>query len=139
MGLLHALGTREVVRKHLGHPLALAEAHDEMTETRLTPWYRHTTDVDRTRAARIDAVIAGQPAPPTDAAARLRDAFVLAMRFDADVFRAYAEITCLTTPPRVVLERAGLVETIGELARRHEGAPGPPGPTRADVLRLVGA
>jgi 2-polyprenyl-6-methoxyphenol hydroxylase-like FAD-dependent oxidoreductase len=139
MGLLHALGTREVVRKHLGHPLALAEAHDEMTETRLTPWYRATTDADRTRVARIDAVIAGQPAPAADAATRARDAFALAMRFDADLFRAYAEIMCLTTPPREVLARPGLVEAIGEVARRHEGAPGPPGPARAEVLRLVGA
>jgi 2-polyprenyl-6-methoxyphenol hydroxylase-like FAD-dependent oxidoreductase len=139
MGLLHALGTREVARKHLGHPLALAEAHDEMTETRLTPWYRHTTDVDRTRVARIEAVIAGQPAPPaSDAATRIRDAFGLAMRFDADLFRAYGEIMSLITPPPEVLGRPGLVETIGEVARQHEGAPGPPGPTRADVLRLVG-
>ena len=139
MGLLHAVGTLEVVRKHLGHPLALAEAHHEMTETHLTPWYRHTTDIDRTRVARIDAVIAGQPAPPPgDMAARIRDAFLLAMRFDADLFRAYAEIMCLITPPHEVLGRPGLVDTIMEVARTHEATP-PPGPTRAAVLRLVGA
>jgi 2-polyprenyl-6-methoxyphenol hydroxylase-like FAD-dependent oxidoreductase len=37
MGLMHALGTVEVVRQHLDNPLALALAQDSMTETRVTP------------------------------------------------------------------------------------------------------
>jgi hypothetical protein len=49
MGLMHALGTAEVVRQHLGDPLALTLAQDSMTETRVTPWYRDTIEVDRTR------------------------------------------------------------------------------------------
>jgi 2-polyprenyl-6-methoxyphenol hydroxylase-like FAD-dependent oxidoreductase len=136
MGLMHAAGTREVVQKHLGNPLALAHAHDEMTEARVTPWYRQTLEIDRTRAARINAVIDGRPAPPPDAAARIRDAFVLATRYDADLFRAYVELMSLLTLPREVLARPGLVDSIMAVAGAHE-AGAPPGPTRADTLRLL--
>jgi hypothetical protein len=38
MGLMHALGTMEVVGQHLDNPLALALAQDSMTETRVTPF-----------------------------------------------------------------------------------------------------
>ena len=44
MGLMHALGMAEVVRQHLGNPLALTLAQDFMTETRVTPWYRDTIE-----------------------------------------------------------------------------------------------
>ncbi len=53
MGLMHALGTVEVVKQHLDNPLALMLAQDSMTETRLTPWYRNTIEIDRTRIARL--------------------------------------------------------------------------------------
>ena len=72
MGLMHAAGTREVVRRHLDDPLALARAHDEMTERRLTPWYRNTVELDRARAARLAAAATGQALPePGDPAARV--------------------------------------------------------------------
>lgn len=67
IGLMHALGTVEVVRQHLDNPLALMLAHDSMTETRVTPWYRDTIQIDRTRIARFNALIEGRPEPqPTD-------------------------------------------------------------------------
>jgi 2-polyprenyl-6-methoxyphenol hydroxylase-like FAD-dependent oxidoreductase len=64
MGLMHALGTVEVIRQHLDNPLALALAQDYMTETRVTPWYHNTIDIDRTWIARFNASIAGRPAAP---------------------------------------------------------------------------
>jgi flavin-dependent dehydrogenase len=67
MGLMHAGGTVDVVGQHLDNPLALALAHDAMTETRVTPWYRTTVENDRERIARYRAVIDGRPGPrPTD-------------------------------------------------------------------------
>jgi hypothetical protein len=69
IGLMHALGTVEVVREHLDNPLALTLAQDSMTETRVTPWYRNTIEIDRTRIARFNALIQGRPEPqPTDPA-----------------------------------------------------------------------
>jgi 2-polyprenyl-6-methoxyphenol hydroxylase-like FAD-dependent oxidoreductase len=61
MGFMHALGTVEVLQQNLDNPLALALAQDSMTETRVTPWYRNTVDIDRTRIARFNALIDGRP------------------------------------------------------------------------------
>lgn len=137
MGLMHAAGTRDVIRQHLGDPLALAHAHDEMTEARVAPWYRNTIDLDRTRWARIQAVIEGRPIPePTEPAARVRDALMVAIRYDADLFRAFTEMTALLTLPRDVMSRPGIVDSIMAVASRHQAA-APPGPTRAETLRIV--
>ena len=53
MGLMHAAGTAEVIRDHLGDPLALALAHDEMTQATVTPWYQNTIQLDRARRAQL--------------------------------------------------------------------------------------
>ena len=138
MGLLHAAGTREIVQRHLGDPLALARAHHTMTETRVTPWYRNTTDIDRARVAQVNAAIAGEPSPePSHPAARLRSAFLTATRYDADLFRAFIETTSLLTQPQEVLARPGLVDAIVDVARGREVVP-PPGPRRAEALRILG-
>ena len=47
IGLIHALGTAEVVQQQLDNPFELALSHDCMTETRVTPWYRNTIEIDR--------------------------------------------------------------------------------------------
>jgi hypothetical protein len=108
------------------------------TATRSRCWYRQTIELDRARVARINAAIAGQPVPEsTDPATRIRDAFVVAMRYDADLFRAFAEITGLLTLPREVMGRPGIVESFVEVAHTHE-ALAPPGPSRLDILRLLG-
>jgi hypothetical protein len=44
MGLMHAVGTVDVVGQHLDNTLVLALAHDSMTEKRVTPWYRNTVE-----------------------------------------------------------------------------------------------
>jgi 2-polyprenyl-6-methoxyphenol hydroxylase-like FAD-dependent oxidoreductase len=137
MGLMHAAGTRDVVGRHLGDPLALARAHDEMTEARVTPWYRHTIEIDRARAARIEAAIGGRPVPePTDPATRVRNALMIATRYDADLFRAFVEMMSLLTCPHEVMARPGLIDTIMEVARGHD-AVAPPGPSRAETLRML--
>src|SRR5581483_11938575 len=53
LGVLHAAGTADVVSEHLGDPLALALAHDEMTQARITPWYQNTVELDRARLAQL--------------------------------------------------------------------------------------
>jgi 2-polyprenyl-6-methoxyphenol hydroxylase-like FAD-dependent oxidoreductase len=125
MGLMHAHGTAEVVRVHLDNPLELA--HDSMTETRVTPWYRNTIDIDRARIARFNASIEGRPEPqPTDPAARLANAFLVAMGYDADLFRAAMEIRSLLALPQEVMARPGVVDRIMEVASTQETGT-PPG------------
>ena len=52
LGLVHAQALREVVSSHLEDPLEFAQAWDEATEARLTPWYRETVAEDRSRLSR---------------------------------------------------------------------------------------
>jgi hypothetical protein len=130
MGLMHVLGTMEVVRDHLDDLLALALAQDAMTEARLTPWYRNTVAFDRQHTAQIDATIHGRSAPrPADPAYALR----VAMLYDAELFRAFLEIISLLALPQEVMARPGVRARIVEVAGLHD-AVAPPGPSRDELL-----
>ena len=133
MGLMHAAGTVEVVQEHLSDPLALALAHDDMTEARVTPWYRNTVEFDRKRTAQIRMVIEGRTAPPTNDPA---DLLPFAMMHDAELFRAGAEIFSLLALPQHVLARAGVSDRIMDVVAAHPVAV-PSGPTRDEVLRIM--
>jgi len=133
MGLMHAAGLAEVVRRHLEDPLALTLAYDSMTEARLTPWYRSTVQMDQARCAQIKAAIEGRAAPrPADPLATLQ----VAMMYDADLFRAALEIVSLLRLPQELMARPGMIDRIMEVARTHEAVP-PPGPSRGDLLRIL--
>lgn len=133
IGLIHAVGTAEVVKEHLDDPLALALAHDAMTEERVTPWYRDTVAFDRLRASQIAAAVQGRAPPrPTNPIGALP----IAMPYDADLFRAFIEIRAVLALPRDVLARPGLADRIMELAATHEPIV-PPGPSREELLRML--
>jgi 2-polyprenyl-6-methoxyphenol hydroxylase-like FAD-dependent oxidoreductase len=133
MGLMQALGTAEVVRRHLDDPLALALAQDGMTEAQVAPWYRSTVAFDRARTAQIRAAIDGRPTPRPTGPGEL---LAVAMLYDAELFRAALEIASLLALPQAVLARPGLAGRILEVAGSHQPSP-PPGPSRADLLRLL--
>ncbi len=134
LGLKHAEGTAEVVGAHLADPLRLSLAHDAMTEARLTPWYRSTVELDRSRTTQIEATLAGRPAPrPTGP----EELLPIAMMYDTELFLANLEIASVLALPSEVLARPGIVNRIIELAASHEPVT-PPGPTRAELVRLLG-
>ncbi len=133
IGLIHAVGTAEVVREHVDDPVALALAQDTMTKARATPWYRDTVAFDRRRTTQIAAAIAGREAPsPTGPL----DLLPVAMLYDADLFRAFLEINSLLALPEDVLARPGLADRIVEVAGTHQ-PPVPRGPSREEVLRML--
>ena len=136
MGLIHAAGTREVARQHLGNPLALATAHDEMTEARLTPWYRHTIELDRARAAAIDAAIEGRSLPePTDPAARVRAAFRLRCGTTRTCSAPSARSRrCSRRPGRSCPAPASSIRSCG---LRVGASSWRLGPSRAELLRMM--
>ena len=138
MGLMQALGTVEVVRQHLDNPLALTLAQDSMTETRVTPWYRNTVEIDRTRLAGMKAFLEGRPGPPqpTDPRARIAKALLVAMMYDADLFRAATECRALLALPQEVLARPGMADRIMEVASTHEAVT-PLGPSREELLQML--
>jgi flavin-dependent dehydrogenase len=137
MGLMHAHGAVEVVQQHLDDPFALALSHDSMTETRVTPWYRNTIEIDRARIARVNALIEGRPAlEPADMPARIAKALAVAMMYDADLFRAAIEMRSLLALPQEVMARPGMVDRIMEVAGTNEAVI-PPGPSREELLHML--
>ena len=139
LGLKHVLVTAQALREHADDPLALARRHDELTNAQILPWYQNTVDVDRGRAAAIRAAIDGTPPPVSDdpRAVASRE-LAVAMLYDADVFRAFAEIMSLVTPPAEVMSRPGLGQRIHQVASDNEPPPYV-GPSRADLLQIAGA
>jgi 2-polyprenyl-6-methoxyphenol hydroxylase-like FAD-dependent oxidoreductase len=135
MGLMQAAGTVDVIRDHLYDPLALAYAHDEMTQDRVTPWYEDTVRLDRARLKEIDAAIEGQPGPDGAGPVSLQEAFPVAMMYDADVFRAYLEIMSMLALPEEVMARPGLTDRIMAAAAEREAMA--VGPSRADLLKAL--
>lgn len=140
MGLIHAAGTAEVIGQHLGDPVTLAAAHDQMSEERVVPWYRQTVALDRARNREIDASIAGEApaaAPGSDGMDSPAWAQIqVAMLYDADVFRAFLEILSVLALPEQIMARPGFASHLAEAAAGREPFT-IPGPARADVLRSL--
>jgi 2-polyprenyl-6-methoxyphenol hydroxylase-like FAD-dependent oxidoreductase len=138
LGLLHAQSLREVVNSHLENPLEFAQAWDEATEARLTPWYRETVAEDRSRLSEIEALREGlEPPRPSDPSQALRGALLTAMLHDPDLFRAFVESRSCLTPLSETFMQDGVPERILELAGQHERLQ-IPGPDREGLLRLLG-
>jgi hypothetical protein len=69
------------------------------------------------------------------AGAPLRD-LLTAMTWDADVFRAHAEMIAMLAPPQEIMSRPGLARAISAAARGRD----PwitPGPSRTEVLKML--
>jgi len=56
---------------------------------------------------------------------------------DADVFRAYLEMMLMLAPPQEIFSRLGIREKIAAAAVGHD-PPAAPGPSRAEVLKIIG-
>lgn len=138
LGLVHAVGLRDVVRQHLGDPREFAAAWDEETEARLTPWYRSTVAVDRARLADMDAEREGRRPPAPQGPALLGAALARAMAFDAEVYRAFMEVVDCLTLPAELFARPGFTDRVLRVAGEHEPPP-PAGPTREQLLGLLAA
>jgi hypothetical protein len=65
------------------------------------------------------------------------EAFGRAVAHDGEVFRALLEIRQVLTLPSEVFSRDGFVERVLQIAADRPTAP-PPGPTRQELLDLVG-
>jgi 2-polyprenyl-6-methoxyphenol hydroxylase-like FAD-dependent oxidoreductase len=137
LGLLHVQALREVVNSHLEDPLEFAQAWDEATEARLTPWYRETVVEDRSRLGEIEALRQGlEPPLPSDPSQALRGALLTAMLHDPDLFRAFVESRSCLTPLSETFAQDGVPERIRELAAEHERLQ-IPGPDREQLLQLL--
>jgi 2-polyprenyl-6-methoxyphenol hydroxylase-like FAD-dependent oxidoreductase len=139
LALMHAVITAEAVGEHLRDPLALALAHHRKTGERLLPWYRNSAQVDQVRLAQISATIEGHSAPaatPSDPVAERMRNFAVGMNWDADIFRAFCEMTSMLALPEQIFARPGMAERIKESAAGRQPPP-PLGPPRTELLALL--
>src|SRR5258708_21085120 len=108
-----------------------------MTETRVTPWYRDTVELDRRRNALYNAFLEGRPEPqPTDPRVHVTDALAVAMMYDADLFRAWLEILSVQALPQEIMARPGVVDRIMQVASTL-AAVIPPGAAPVQLLRTL--
>jgi hypothetical protein len=92
---------------------------------------------DRARFAEIEALREGRELPPADdEQAQLVNAFFALLPTDPEIFRAAMEVVACITPLAQVLMRPSVRERI---AAGADQSPMPmPGPTRAELLALLG-
>ena len=136
-GLDHVARLRDTVRNHLGSPLELALAWDDVTETEFTPWYTATIATDRARLAEITALQRGEiPPTPTDEQESIRARLPLAAMRNATAYRALAEMIGCLALPNEVLTRGEVLEAIVETTEPGERLP-LAGPSRVELLRLL--
>ena len=85
----------------------------------------------------MKAFIEGRPEPqPTDPSASIGNALLVAMMYDADLFRASTEFRSLLALPQEVMARPGVVDRIMEVAATHEVVMSP-GPSREELLHML--
>lgn len=136
LGLMHVELLRSAVAHHHGDPAELALAFDHVTESTMGPWHEATTAVDRQRVTEMRALLCGGEYEPDDAA-KITALMMSAAPTDAVAARAYGEIFSCFALPREVFARPGVFEHILSLADTVKVEP-PPGPTRDELVDLVG-
>ena len=138
IGLIHAQALRDLIRERgLDDPLAFANAWHDITVERVEPLYRDTLALDRHRLAEIDAQIAGVPYETEDPGWAIGKALEAAGGSDPELLRGFVEIATLLARPDEVLARPGVLDKV--LAAAETPAEPPPGPSRAELVEIVGA
>ncbi|HKH69788.1 MAG TPA: hypothetical protein VKA59_00495, partial [Vicinamibacterales bacterium] len=141
VGFLQALRLRDSLRASGDNPLALVEEFDRRTEAEMTPWYRAQIAVDRARFADMEAIREGrEPTPPDNELGRRIMSLMSLLTADPDLFRAALEYIGTITPVQEILERPDVVQRMAAAREAMKGQPRPPlpGPTREQLLQLVG-
>jgi 2-polyprenyl-6-methoxyphenol hydroxylase-like FAD-dependent oxidoreductase len=134
IGMMHAaLLRRTVAEVPVADAVAFARRYHEATDAEIAPYFEDTLAFDRHRLAEVDAHIAGTPYQPDDPGWALGQALASAAVKDPDLLRAYLDVVGVLARGVDVLGRPGIAERAIALASDEQ----PPGPDRAELLRLV--
>jgi hypothetical protein len=136
MAVLHALCLRDLVREAAtDDAFTFASRWDQVTASEVEPLFRDTLRFDRHRLAQIEAEIAGVPYETDDSEWQLGEALRAGASTDPDLLRAYASLRSMLARDDDVIATPGVVDKA-----RAMGPPEPaPGPTRAELIAIVGA
>jgi hypothetical protein len=134
MGMMQAgILRRTMADVGAGDAAAFAACYHERTEAEVAPFFTDTLAFDRHRLAEVDAHIAGGPYEPDDPGWRLGQALGNSAAKDPDLLRAMLAVGGVLERGVDVLSQPGIAERAIAL---DDGAL-PPGPDRAELLRLV--
>jgi 2-polyprenyl-6-methoxyphenol hydroxylase-like FAD-dependent oxidoreductase len=128
----------EAVDEHGDDAEKVALAFDDVVERELRPWYDDSLAQDRQRFTLMRALANGEARrepDPSDVAATMGAAMLLAGAYDGIVFRAGARRFNLLDPLDAIMANGEVIGRAIEIwERRHELPKPPPMPSRDDVL-----
>jgi 2-polyprenyl-6-methoxyphenol hydroxylase-like FAD-dependent oxidoreductase len=133
---LHAVCLRDVLRDvPATDPVAFSRRFDEATVATVEPLYRDTLRSDHHRLAEIDAQIAGRTYETDDEEWHQLEALRQGSPQHPDLLRAYVSIRSLLDRPIDVWAQPGIADTAAAMGE----APAAPGPSRSELVALIGA
>lgn len=139
IGLLHGLTLRDQLRASpLDDPVAFATAFGAATDEVVRPWFEWTLRQDRRRIREVNAGIAGERFEPVDEADQLEQCLAVAVGQDATLLRSFVRASMVVAPLDELLgdpASASRIRALGAGWRDLE----PPGPSRDELLTLVGS
>jgi len=138
LGLKHAVSLVDPITEHLDQPAAMAEAWEQETKSGAQSWHAATVNIEKLRAAEVDAFRQGLPDPfdPSDAAAAFGRAFASASHYDSEVKAWFSELGSCYSLPMEVVSRPGVMEKVLEVAAANP-IYNTPGPTREQLESLL--
>src|SRR5262249_49778287 len=137
IGFLHAVALRDLVRDHgLDDAYSFATAWEDTSQATVGGFVEDTLSFDRHRLAEMGAESEGVPYETDDPSWAFTKAFETAALKDADVLRGFLDVVSLNARAEDVLARPGMTERVIELG---QDADAPPGPSRAELVGIVGA
>jgi 2-polyprenyl-6-methoxyphenol hydroxylase-like FAD-dependent oxidoreductase len=139
IGAVHARALQGVLREvDVTDADKVVRAFDDVTGALVEPLYRATLSFDRHRLAELDGEISGVPYETDDPGWAMAKALTAAALADPDALRLNARVALLLEPAAHIFSDPDAVARV-----RAFGASAPryplPGPSRAEVLAVIGA
>jgi hypothetical protein len=136
LGLLHVTCLRDVLRATAGAtPGEIVRRWNDVSETVVKPYVMDTLTFDRHRVGQMDAQIAGYEYTTDDPAWAIGMALASGARTDPDLLRAHLSVVSVLARGADVARWPGIAEKVFAA----KPVPPLPGPTRSELLELVGA
>jgi 2-polyprenyl-6-methoxyphenol hydroxylase-like FAD-dependent oxidoreductase len=137
IGMVNGETLRDVLRDSPDDPVELQRAWHEATQETSEPWYRATLAFDEGRLGEIDALLDGREYEGSPEF-QITKAMLASAAADPDILRAFLKIGSVLETPDQVLAEPGLFEKIIDKGGNWRDQQ-LPGPTREEVLAIVGA
>ncbi|MGH8978987.1 MAG: FAD-dependent oxidoreductase, partial [Acidimicrobiia bacterium] len=138
LGVMHAVDVVSAMVDDLDDPAAAHAAWQKATALRAEGFHEATVAFDVVRGPEVEAERHGRPVPVSeDPVAQITKALDSARHYDADVFRAWADIATLQADPLEVLGRPGVMDRVLDVAGNAEPYQAPC-PDRTELEALVG-